>query len=727
MKTSFIKFLLPIAILFVAQNLLAEQYDDYAKKVREEVWAWNLPQFKTYTVPDEYKNESAVILAMHKQIIATGKSRFRINAALDFGINKELVYSNTTRIMVKINDKVSLEKYSVISYKEQEKISGYMMSSTYKTIVGARIIKPDGTIKEVDVKDEAVDITKGKDDKKDFKKLAISDLQVGDILDYFIQDEMHVDTNIQPLTFIFCNKSPILSYSAHCEIGNKLTVEYRAVNGAPDFKVSTNEDKDIVLDVQKSNIAKIEGIDQWVSPYREFPMIRMSILNNVSNDIWKPVTARKSGLYKDVPPSTILDDAKSAYGDDSYSLNSTMAKEIMQMVNTQKKDHPDISQNDLAAFIYDAVQYKWMNTYDRSYSSFMKTLNALLRYYKINYKLAFVTDRFGARADDVANRFDFSAIALANNDTQIFTFNPPFNIAGEVDPDFEGESAITFQNYKFKGKIIQGDEGKLTIPVSDYNHNASVSNLTVNFTGDPLVLDITRKTTNTGSLKNIYQKDFVTDEQWEQEMRARLGIEKSRIQELEEKRSTRKYIDDYKANVEKERKELKDKFMEEINNYHAADPKEILEYAVEHLGITQTNPNFVSNVRYLQDGLVQKAGNNYILNVGKLIGDQLDLKGDDRKRSVNVYWATARLLEYHIDIKIPEGFTISDISNLNKSIDNTAGLFVSSATIEGPVLKINAQKVYKHAYEPVSNWKSLLEMLDGTIDFRSQSVVLKKN
>lgn len=728
MKTTSIKLLLSILILFSCQQLAAQDYDEYAQKVREEVWAWDLPEFKNYNIPDEYKNESAVILAKHDQILATGKSKFRVNAALAFGINKELLYTNTHRELIKINDKVSLEKYSSLSFKEQTKISGYMMTSKFKTIVGVRIIKPDGTIKEVNVEDEAVDITEGKKDKVDHKKLAISDLQVGDLLDYFIQNEAHVDTqNIPPLNFVFGEKYPILSYSIHCEIGRKLTVEYRSINGAPDFTASTNENKDVILDTQKKNIVKIEGIDRWVSPFRELPIIRMSILNNSSGDIWKPKTARKSGLHKDVPASTIMDDAKSAFG--TYSNNGTEAggRETKKLIDKFKKENPNASSEELAAYIYDAILYNLdFSDYYNPRRSFMKVLNFFLKYYKIENKLAFVTSRYGAPMDELANWYEVYNFLLVNDNKQIFTFNSLLNFAGEVDPDFEGETALVFADYKYKGNMIQGVESNFKVPVTDEKYNMSVSNIHIDFADDPLILKINRSTINKGNLKNQSQFRFVTREKYEEEMRARLGMEKTIQEEMDKKRSSRKYIDDYNEMIEKERRELKDKFKEEINDYHDAEPKEIAEYTVEHLGITSKHPDFIMNVKYEQEGLVQKAGNNYILNAGKLIGQQVELKEDNRKRNVDIYMPSARSYEHNVQIEIPEGYTVENIENLNKNVDNITGSFISSATFQGRTLTIKTLKVYKNAFEPVENWNKLLEMIDSAVDFYSQSVILRK-
>lgn len=163
-------YLLLIAVFFAQAALADDGYEQYAKAVRDSVWAWNRPEFKNYNVPDKYKNESAVILAMHEEVYATGKNRIRFTGGgiLGFGLNKELNYSRIIRKMIKLNDKQALEDNSELEFKETDKSFGFNVSTLYKGVVGARIIKPDGTIKEVDMS-EAVSITEGKKIRKQTK------------------------------------------------------------------------------------------------------------------------------------------------------------------------------------------------------------------------------------------------------------------------------------------------------------------------------------------------------------------------------------------------------------------------------------------------------------------------------------------------------------------------------------------------------------------------------
>ena len=71
----------------------------------------------------------------------------------------------------------------------------------------------------------------------------------------------------------------MLSYTVHCEIDDKLTTQYRTLNGAPDFKQSKDEDGNILLDAEMKDIEQTEpGL--WYNPMQQTPMTLMYITNS---------------------------------------------------------------------------------------------------------------------------------------------------------------------------------------------------------------------------------------------------------------------------------------------------------------------------------------------------------------------------------------------------------------------------------------------------------------
>lgn len=586
-------YLLLIAVFFAQAALADDGYEQYAKAVRDSVWAWNRPEFKNYNVPDKYKNESAVILAMHEEVYATGKNRIRFTGGgiLGFGLNKELNYSRIIRKMIKLNDKQALEDNSELEFKETDKSFGFNVSTLYKGVVGARIIKPDGTIKEVDMS-EAVSITEGKKDKEANKKLAVSDLQVGDILDYFYHEEGRIDyENIPEQYFIFASKYPMLSYSVHCELSKNLTNEYHLLNGAPDFTQSANEEGDYVLDVKQTDMPKITA-EQWLSPARQFPIIRLLVLYNSNKKIGKPDSAREKGLYKNLPADNILEDAVSVYnGAYAYMLYKDVEKKTKQYI----KDNPQADKKQLAQYMGDCLNVYANNAFGDAYwgvscagissNRYIITLSHLLNKYKIEHKTGFVTDRFGVRGNNVSSWTDYTPVLIANDNSQVFTAHQYLYYIGE-DYHFEGETAQLFipqKNTRIKFKETD-KRSQMKLPESVSGQNMNKTEMTVSFTADNLLtLDIARKTMLSGFQRNGRYANMILRSDWNETLTRWKG-EETDLDKWKKKNKT-KDIEEYEATRQEGLKEQEKAVKEEIKGNHDIDVKELKSYSFPALGV----------------------------------------------------------------------------------------------------------------------------------------------
>lgn len=153
-------FLLIIITLQAQAAYDYSQYKDYVAEVKKEVWGKDLPQFDNLNVPAKYKNESAIIMACYEEL------------NVDYIDNLNFLYkvanirggkgTHIKRYLVKINDKAALEKFSTFDYRSYSREVNYGMGyNDYLTVIGVKVIKPDGTIKEVSY-DEYQDAHEGK-------------------------------------------------------------------------------------------------------------------------------------------------------------------------------------------------------------------------------------------------------------------------------------------------------------------------------------------------------------------------------------------------------------------------------------------------------------------------------------------------------------------------------------------------------------------------------------
>ena len=94
-----------------------------------------------------------------------------------------------------------------------------------------------------------------------------------------------------------------------------------------------------------------------------------------------------------------------------------------------------------------------------------------------------------------------------------------------------------------------------------------------------------------------------------------------------------------------------------------------------------------------------------MVEIGKIEGQPLLIKPEQRKRDIDVYAPLAKSIEYNIEFKIPEGYTVEGIAALNKKVENETGYFVAEASTTGKIVTITIKKHYLHNFEPAKKWE----------------------
>ena len=306
-------------------------YQKFVKEVKQDVWGRNLPQFNNRTIPAQYKNESAVILARYEELTVDLSKKFNVFA---FGNLKQNTAVYLKRYLIKINDKAALDKFSTFDFRTYDRsFNEFMLREDHRTVLGVRVIKANGTVKEVS-SDEYQDDNEGKKGQEKRAKLAVPDLQVGDLIDYFTYDfDVIKEDNLDPTLFIFRADYPILDYQIHCAIDKKLCTQYRTMNGAPDFKSGQNGDN-ITLDAHVKNIDKTLP-DYAFNPIAQAPFTLLYVTNTNVGLYYTPESAKQKGLQANPDAKVIQKDAWQPWSD--YKLKWTLYKKLNKVVKDAKK------------------------------------------------------------------------------------------------------------------------------------------------------------------------------------------------------------------------------------------------------------------------------------------------------------------------------------------------------------------------------------------------------
>lgn len=709
--------LLLLLFLLTAPAASAQKEDDkyatLAREVRNEVWAMELPGFDNISIPGKYKNAPAVILAAHNRLEVTRKTK------LDWwgvGLTKQqITCRGIFRQLVYINSQSALEEMSEYSFLSQEK-ERYTRNEQQR-VLGIRILKPDGTINEVDPEefletDESRQ-ARSRNTREKWQKVAVPGLEIGDIIDVFFAKYTTLnDQNLEPFSFYLNGQYPMLAYSVHCEIDPKLSTFYRCLNGAPDFDPSTDAEGNYILDL-KTIVPRHPLPSLWYNVARQMPMIQMFIYNSKTPYAWMPPSVRQQGLHANPNPQLIIEDTRAAMrapGTQWSGLRSGRKNEIAKALKARQAE--GWSDEKLMDYLYQYCYYRYMEaSADYTPASFILLMHDLLEKVGIRHQVGITTkDTQVPLRQLISYHYTVWLIRLEANGKY---YAPPacYAAPGELPASLQGEEAILDGNFR------------AALPMASPEENRDVAILTASIDGT--TMHVNRREERTGALKEPFQPYLVLDEDLYNSLRRILGITTTIFDETKEK-----YHADLRESYRREREQEKERYRSEIIGYHGSDEGigTDISYRLLSIGNRTDSTTFAYEVGYTLDGHVKKAGPNLVLAAGRLIGSQLEFKGEQRQRREDIYWEMPRSYGWDITVRLPEGYQVfpEGLEKLNMKVENECGAFTAQATTGNGVLTIKAEKRFERKMEPVENWEKLLEIIDAAKAYEGLSVVLKK-
>lgn len=704
--------ILLVQLLTLSVN--ADEKADYlklAQKVRQEVWSSTPADFQKRTVPDRYKNVSAVILSYYRELSTDYYRKATADLVLNLRLTRQIDCTDMERMLIQINDKKALKDYSEFTFKTKSRKWTWGYHHKTQTVLGIRVIKKNGNVQEVSL-DDYVDVKEGKNDKDLSQKIAVPGLEVGDCIDVFSLDQIDTqEQQLDPFYFVLRQDEPVLYTKVHCVLDQSLATVYRTMNGAPDFTQTTDKDKNAVLDMVMDKPIDAES-SIWYNSLEQSPFIEMYITPTKTKVAVVEKAMRQKGVRGNPDVTPILQDdwklLKSYVSKGGYSP-AGLPSTYKSVFKSAKKE--GMSAEEKADRIY-SFEYVSRGASQRVFN----TVANYLRKLGVEIEMG-ITTPFGALPVDKLINYNSTSWFFRLKGTDVYYFPGTYpKVASEIPYIYQGRKAY-----------MQDSEEQITIPVSQAEDNKSVNDMVVKLDGTKL--DISRKVTYSGEQKMYGQSLVSSDNTF-------FGSS-----QLEAYWRYLKYDDKdpYSCYTKKESAELKgafneyrknaiDPFKAEISSYHDGDPVQVGGYGVDCVGIRRDSSNFVYHVDYVMDGMVKRAGNNYLLSVGKLIGSSLKLEGKDRERIDDVWRKMAFVDEWNIEIPLPQGYKISAeaLKKIETSVANECGEFTVKATAGNESVKVYVRKCFAHRVEPVSNWSKLLALVDACSAFADKQMVIAK-
>lgn len=675
------------------------------------VWNDNDPDFAVSAIPGKWSEESGVIIAQ--------KTKF----SFDKDASKLAVFEITRR-RIKLNDRDAVNSYSTVYFRIGSSRDG----------AGIKVVKTNGSVLDVSLRnavyvEDPGDVPStfqpyiGKartyyDKSKSaviFYKLAIPDLDPGDIIDYgtIFYDDNTVKKmsyiEFDPIYYVCTREYPVISQKFEIDTDDKSFVNSKSTMGAPEFKETGNSQADYSW--EDRNRDKLSDT-RWVNSYVELPMVKFQIVFSKSENRSDLFIGDRGELKKNITPQELANKMNTLYNKLDGSYYYALAKSYLKQIG-----YADIREDDFISKTYYILRHLSHYKSDGFPSElFVSALTQCLDLRKIPYELIVTTPANLTKPENIIFRNEPEWMVRVKG-KYIFNatiFSNPFDFREE----FLGTPAYIISLGKNPAAT------PITLPSTTPDENVTTNSITAALDTATRNLFITHQKSATGLSKQFYNIQAMAyttaldddHRSYGGEDDLRTGLKGAVLENYENKLRERKKED--KTRKLEYMKEVFEDDYETISNYS--------EFTLNSDGRTWRKQELIFTNKFELADMVKIAGQDILVSIPSLIGDQLYVAQDEKKREVDAYMGFPRSLRNIISFTIPEGYKAVGVSNLNMNIDNETGTFAVLATVEGNQLKLLVKKLYKQISVKKENWPKMLECLEAAFNFSQKKILLKK-
>lgn len=680
-----------------------------------KLFALNVPD--TTKIPAKWKNESIIVL---EHFYHAEESNFD-NAR----------YSESIKIVYYIRDKYGLEQLSTLN------IPTYIVPGAEMQV--GKIYKKNKTTLDLTSKHlipmfTKIDIGNNRRNssthvRDDGQKLAIPSLEVGDILEIEYTSRRKEAITYLNLSVNYPTLHSDLSVSILGDEGGVASnIQYKAVN----FPESKIEATPFTVKVMRDEVDKI--LEYPLSDENRnvpYVLIWKKNLKYMENSTFGNLSEKKySQMNEEEIKKEQLAFISYIYQDEAYQ--SIYADNLLSLLN---KKHDKIA--DTVSFLNDLFfyyrEYIAKRSLTESASSkrietkdvfFINVVSRVLTEKKIPYKVLITQpDYYGAPESErslVNIRYGFVLPQL-----HYYLFNPYFySLPNQIPAYFEDQQYMSF---KANAAYYPSGCGKKNctygFSFDQFPHSSAEQNLTHSdiqisaFDLKSQKCKMKVKIAYSGKNKNRMTKSLCSKtylyERENNEYRSAL-IKKG-------------FINDSPFKEQEKHNKYLEKFLLDDTQGDGYDTEKLNAYSIEETYFFIAEKPLVTQVKFEINNLFNSFENYLVLNVGKLLGNQLSYQQKDVPRQNDFYIPYKKKYEFSINIEIPQNYQIENLSDLNSKFESPAGKFESKATIEGDKLYITTEKTYNFIDYLKKDEKDISGFLNAATDFVQKKLILKKS
>lgn len=743
-RTGTIKLLGLLLYAFFSLAAQAQTEDELSQQRQVELWYRNAFStkdafFQKNDIPEKWQNRSAVVVGEKIEIIYGGPSGIYFKAKV--------------RRQVKLLNQQALVEYGAFKFEEALNMQ-----------TGIQIVKPDGKI--VRVRMESAEPFKEELNNERTrrwnsylrsggraKKVALSGLEIGDIVDVVVEitgymDELFVPRCSDLMEFSFDDEYPILKKQLDIEIRKKTAISAISLHNAPKLKLISDPKSSIRKYRASAEMVEEDSVRNtyaYAHLYRPILKVQICLMRNKEKK-WDEFVDNSKKLKTSVSNDEIQARMLKAYVYRSENRKAYDGRSFRSKY-----------QIDMVAKYYTKEYVAWLNKYFRSQANPTKVAEAL--FYRMRYD--FFYGPYAGRAnplDDelfasifvnclkqhkesidvrlmVAPRKDLTVrkqliarsellwAACLNYKGEMYVYHvmnrhsldtdQKFSVAGVegilIHPDVKESAGKTPTKFQIKPALATDHVINISADVSINDKNELQMGVKNTYKGFA-------RASGAHFLTNM---DFAKDDEALYMSYSKETKKKSASsQRMEQKDDAVKAFD----SKEEERNKL-EMLKRRINRIYSSVEYE--GYEVVKTGRTPKEPDLIVAEKYTVSDLVSKAGRNLIVSVGLFPGEYSRID-TSLKRVYDISYDFPATYQMEYRLQIPDGYLAEGVEALNTEVSNNTGKFKTTAVVEGKVLKLTVERVYLRSEMPVSDWADFTRFINAASDFNQKKVVLKK-
>ncbi|MBN2612659.1 MAG: hypothetical protein JXB00_13975 [Bacteroidales bacterium] len=622
--------------------------------------------------------------------------------------------------------------------------------------MGFKVIKPDGRIIKVNPEQFEGGEIKSNSNTMKYKKAAIPDLSVGDIIDYYYCYETKIGYSgskvFDPVYYPLVDDFPILLQKINIYLDQHGYLAAKSLNGAPDFTETIDSEGNYYLRLIDNDRERAKE-SEFVFPYREYPLIKLqayyltstdySINSNLYLRFFGKAEKIKSAMNINSLPFICKDITSyiSAFEQIMIlvALQSYVEDPFINMVNNisaklgekgiDRKDHKKYATEAyyiLRELYFRRVYFKEVSDgkvnepINLNNFTMTKILSILFTKKKIPHDIIFTVPNKIADLEDLLFLDELiTGIRVSGTDSILFTNISPSALHTDINSDFQGNRAYAVQQFP-KGfdqtKIIE-------IPVDDCGKNFEKRQISVAFNEEMDSCLIKEEISLSGLTKNLWDTLVVTDHDMYNEFIKSDYFKLMAVDQFSNSfKKMGKNINVYVEQEDAYRRTMLDEYYKSMY----CEKMNLTEFKLIKPGMWEDQQELIFKAVFNTGDLVLKVADDYLFEIGQLAGclDFEEIK--DTLMYNNTYLPYPKSIEYSYQVTVPEGYMPLDIESIKNRVENEYCLFSYNTHFDKGVINVNIEEKYYTVFIPRNEQYKFYDVLKAKNDFSNLKVLLKK-